>query len=272
MRRAGELRVTFINHSTVLLQMDELNLLTDPIWSMRCSPLGKLGPRRARSPGLRYEDLPQIHAVVVSHDHYDHLDLPTLTLLEDDHQPCFILPRGNGQLLRDQGFPDVIELDWWEWVRLPGGLQVNCVPAQHHSGRGLGTRFRRLWGGFVIERSCGAVYFAGDTGYGLHFGKIRARFGSPRLALLPIGAYKPRWLMKTNHMTPEEAVKAHEELGAMRSLAIHHGTFPLGDDGETEAQEDLVWALHSRGLDTDEFWILDFGEGRDVGAQEPGDR
>ena len=257
----GRLRVTFINHATTLIQMDGLNILTDPIWSERCSPVSWAGPKRHRAPGIRFEDLPPIDAVLISHNHYDHLDLPTLRQL-GKHRPILISHLGNGALLAKHGIPGAREIDWWEESPLANGVKVTSVPAQHFSARALSDRDKNLWGGFVISGPSGNVYFAGDTGWGKHFGEIREKFGKIRLALLPIGAYLPRWFMKPAHITPAEAVDAHMALGAGMSLAIHFGTFRLGDDGELEPVVDLRRAIADKKQSN--FWILAEGEGREV--------
>jgi len=225
-----ELRVTLINHSTVLLQQGAINILTDPIWSERASPFSSIGPRRRREPGVRWEDLPRIDIVLLSHNHYDHLDLSTLRMLTELGECQFIVPARVGRLLRSRSIGPVHELDWGESLPL-GRSIVHGVPALHFSARTLFDRNRTLWCGYVIEAADRLVYFAGDTGFGNHFARIRERFGAPRLALLPIGAYEPRWFMSPVHMAPDEAVRAHQILGAGTSIAIHHGTFQLGDEG-----------------------------------------
>lgn len=257
----GRLRVTFVGHATVLVQMDGLNVLTDPVWSDRVSPLTWAGPQRVRRPGIRFEDLPPVDVVLISHNHYDHLDLATLKRLRDEHHPRFVVPLGNGALLESEGVVGATELDWWQDISVGEGVRVLCVPARHFSGRGLSDRDRTLWSGYVIEGPSGAVYFAGDTAAGPHFAQVRERFASVRLALLPIGAFLPRWFMRPIHVSPEEAVEAHETLGARTSVAIHFGTFPLGDDGETEAVEGLGRALKERGVPPEEFRVPGFGEG-----------
>ena len=214
----GGLRVTLVNHSTVLLQQPGSNILTDPIWSERASPLSWIGPRRRRKPGVAWAHLPQIDAVLISHNHYDHLDLPTLRRLADRGDSTFIVPAGAGPLLRSQNVGPTHELDWRESFSLPG-VTVHCVPALHFSSRGSFDRNMTLWCGYVIESQEGRVYFAGDTAFGGHFGQIRERFGAPRLALLPIGAYEPRWFMSPMHMSPDEAVRAHGILAAGTSIA-----------------------------------------------------
>ena len=224
-----QLRVTLINHSTLLLQQSGFHILTDPIWSERASPLASIGPRRRRKPGVRWEDLPRIDAVLLSHNHYDHLDLATLRRLADRGQSQFIVPSGVAQWLQSQRIGPVHELDWGESLPLTG-TTIHSVPALHFSARGVFDRNRTLWCGYVIETANRIIYFAGDTGFGDHFASIRERFGAPNIALLPIGAYEPRWFMGPIHMAPDEAVRAHRILGAATSIAIHHGTFQLADE------------------------------------------
>jgi L-ascorbate metabolism protein UlaG (beta-lactamase superfamily) len=226
----NELRVTLINHSTLLLQQSGSHILTDPIWSERASPFTWIGPRRRRKPGVRWEDLPRIDTVLLSHNHYDHLDLATLRGLAARGQSQFIVPARVSRLLRSHSIGPVDELDWGESLPLARAT-IHSVPALHFSARGIFDRNRTLWCGYVIETADRMVYFAGDTGFGGHFAQIRERFGAPRLALLPIGAYEPRWFMAPVHMSPEDAVRAHHILGAGTSIAIHHSTFQLADDG-----------------------------------------
>jgi L-ascorbate metabolism protein UlaG (beta-lactamase superfamily) len=226
---AGELRVTLINHSTILLQHGAGNILTDPIWSERATPMPGLGPRRRRRPGVRFEDLPRIDTVLLSHNHYDHLDLPTLRRLAERGHVQFVVPARVARLLHSRNIGPAHELDWGESLSLDGTI-IHAVPAIHFSGRGLFDRMETLWCGYVIEGPDSIVYFAGDTAFSGHFAAIRERFGAPRLALLPIGAYEPRWFMSPVHMGPEDAVRAHEILGSKASIAIHHGTFQLGDE------------------------------------------
>lgn len=262
---AGRLRVTFVNHATVLLQMDGLNILTDPIWSERASPVSWLGPRRVRPPGIRFQDLPPIDVVIISHNHYDHLDLPTLTRLAAAHHPLFVVGLGNAALLRDAGIDDEVrELDWWQATPLTDTVRLSATPAQHFTARGLCDRDATLWAGYVVEGPAGAVYFAGDTGNGPHFAQIRARFAPLRLAILPIGAYRPAWFMSRIHLSPGEAVQAHDTLHAATSLAMHFGTFELADDGQDEPLQGLAAALAAHDDPAPRFWALDFGQGREV--------
>jgi len=233
------LRTTLVNHSTVLLQQRGSNILTDPIWSERAGPFYWSGPRRRRKPGVSWENLPPIDAVLISHNHYDHLDLPTLRRLASRGHSTFIVPARGARLLRSENIMPVHELDWGESSALPG-FTIHCVPAMHFSGRGILDRGMTLWCGYVIECQERSVYFAGDTAFGGHFAWIRERFGSLRLALLPIGAYEPRWFMSPVHMAPDEAVKAHQVLAAQTSIAIHHGTFRLSDESIDTPKKQLI--------------------------------
>lgn len=255
---AGQIRVTMVNHSTVLVQRSGLNLLTDPIWSERASPLSWIGPKRRRRPGVHMEDLPPIDAVLISHNHFDHLDLPTLRQLSAQGSSTFIVPTGGARLLRSQRIESVHELDWGGALAI-SNITIHCVPALHFSARGILDRNKTLWCGYVIEYPDSLVYFAGDTGFGSHFAQIREKFGSPQLALLPIGAYEPRWFMAPVHMAPEEAVRAHEILGAKTSIAIHHGTFQLADDGINTPQKELMACRRD-----DSFLILRNGQSAEI--------
>lgn len=256
----AELRVTFINHSTVLLQTEGLNLLTDPVWSHRVSPVTFAGPERHRAPGIRFDDLPRIDALLISHNHYDHFDVATLKKLAAAHQPAVFCPLGLSKSLRRLGFRQVRELDWWqsaEWK----GMRIGCVPAQHFSARTPFDRNRTLWAGWIVGAQNGNIYFAGDTGFGELFAAIRDRFPRIRLALLPIGAYEPEWFMGPVHMTPEQAVEARAILEASMAIAIHFGTFALADDSLAAPVERLARALQNR-EDAHKFLILQEGEER----------
>jgi L-ascorbate metabolism protein UlaG (beta-lactamase superfamily) len=268
---AGEgLRVTFVNHATVLLQTEGCNLITDPMWSQRASPVEWIGPKRHRDPGIRFEDLPHIDCILISHNHYDHLDVTTLRRLRQRDHPAIFCPLGVRRLLKKIGFEKVYELDWWQdhaWRQ----FRIHCVPAQHFAARTPFDRNRTLWCGWVVEcnpSKCtpGDIYFAGDTGFGEHFAAISERFTNLRLALLPIGAYQPEWFMGSIHMNPEEAVKAHNILGAGSSMGIHFGTFSLADDAEAEATDRLYEVLDLV-REPNSFWILNHGEGRNVPAR-----
>jgi L-ascorbate metabolism protein UlaG (beta-lactamase superfamily) len=249
-----ELRVTLVNHSTVLLQWRASHILTDPIWSERASPFSWIGPRRKRSPGVRLEDLPRIDVVLLSHNHPDHIDLPTLRWLAKRGDSSSIVPIGVSRLMDSEKIGPAYELDWGESKEL-ASTTIHAVPALHFSSRSLLDRNRTLWCGYITNSGTGPVYFAGDTAFGDHFRQIREQFGAPRLSLLPIGAFKPRWFMSTIHMGPDEAVRAHEILGSRTSIAIHDGTFQLADDGLDTAKRQLLAASKP-----DSFLILENGQ------------
>ncbi len=255
----GRLLVTPVGHSTFLIQLDGVNILTDPIWSQRASPVRFTGPRRVQAPGIPLENLPPLDAILISHNHYDHLDLPTLRRLAKMQSPRVVTPLGNKPLIVKAGLRAVTELDWWESAVLPGGMRITCVPAQHFSGRGMRDSYKTLWAGFVLESPGGSVYFAGDTGYADHFQEIQKRFGPARLALLPIGAYKPEWFMWPGHMGPQGALKAHCDLKAQTSIAMHFGVFPLGDDGQHEAPDELRTALQKTAMNGTLFLVPKWG-------------
>ncbi len=242
------LRLTFVGHMTFLLQWRGLNILTDPVWSMRASPVQFMGPRRICAPGLRFEQLPKIDIVLLSHDHYDHLDRATVRQLWKEHRPRFYTSQGNLRRLRGFGVKDVVEMDWWQQAEDAGGIRVVCTPARHFSGRTPWDRDRTLWCGFALLPPGGhgdPIYFAGDTGFGPHFAEVAARFPRPRLALLPIGAFRPEWFMGEVHCSPADAVEAHRILASRLSVASHFGSFPLADDGFAEPLELLTAALQS---------------------------
>jgi L-ascorbate metabolism protein UlaG (beta-lactamase superfamily) len=250
----SELRTTVVNHSTVLLQQRGSNILTDPIWSERASPVSWAGPRRRRKPGVAWEDLPPIDAVLISHNHYDHLDLPTLCQLAARGDSAFIVPAGVARLLHAKNIGPAYELDWGEAFSVKG-LTIHCVPALHFSSRGIYDRNMTLWCGYVIESRERLVYYAGDTAFGGHFEWIRERFGPPHLALLPIGAYEPRWFMSPVHMAPDKAARAHKILAARTSIAIHHGTFQLADEGLDTPKKQLIVCAQD-----ESFLILNNGQ------------
>jgi L-ascorbate metabolism protein UlaG (beta-lactamase superfamily) len=257
----GQIALTFINHITFLLQFNGLNVLTDPVYSQRVSPFRSLGPRRVRDPGLAFEALPPIHLVLITHNHYDHLDIETLLRLEQVHSPRFVTGLGNRAFLAGFGIQAVDELDWWQSVAT-AGAEVTLTPAQHWSSRGPRNRNRTLWGGFIVRASGRQVYFAGDTGYGTHFRQVRERVGRVDLALLPIGAYEPRWFMRDQHMNPEDAVRAHLDLDPKVSVATHFGCFQLTDEGIDDPPLELAAACERPGVSPDAFQVLETGETR----------
>jgi L-ascorbate metabolism protein UlaG (beta-lactamase superfamily) len=248
--------LTFINHATFLIRLPGAVVLTDPIFSDRCSPLSWIGPRRARPPGVPLADLPRPDVVLISHNHYDHMDLPALRALQARYAPSFITTLGNGRLLRPLGIA-ATELDWWQDVTA-GALHITATPARHFSGRTPFDRNRALWGGFMIGVGAGTVLFAGDSGSGSHWGDIRRRLCAPDVALLPIGAYEPRWFMAPVHMNPPEAVQAHLDLGARRSVGMHFGTFQLTDEAIDAPLLALDAARRAAGVEA--FTTLGFGE------------
>jgi len=262
----GELKITFINHGTVLMQMDGVNILTDPIWSKRAGPVAWFGVKRVRSPGVKMEDLPKIDIILMSHDHYDHLDLASLKQLTKQAQPLILVGLGLKTYLESEGFSNINEMDWWqESTFRSDDVKITFVPALHTSGRGLFQKNRTLWGGFVIEGAGGKIYFAGDTGYGQFLQAIKERFADFRLTVFPIGNYEKRWFMKNQHMSPDDAVKAHTLLHSKQSMGIHFGTFAEHPEQTIDAHEkDLLAALRQSHISESEFWILKFGEGRDV--------
>lgn len=254
-----QVAITYIGHATFLIQGGGTTVLIDPVYAERASPFQFAGPRRVRAPGIRFDDLPHVSIVLLSHNHYDHCDLGALVRLERRFKPTLITPLGNGRLLRSVGIDDVEELDWWQSTPRPG-LPITLTPAQHFSARGILDRNRALWGGFLVELAGKRIFFAGDSGYGPHFIEIGRRVGPIDLALLPIGAYDPRWFMKDIHMNPEEAVRAHLDLAARASIAMHFGVFQLTPEAIDEPPTRLVRALGSHGIPPADFRIVAVGE------------
>ena len=255
-----QVAVTLIGHSTFLLQLAGLNILTDPIFSSRAGPFSWAGPRRVRPPALRLDQLPRIDVVLVSHNHYDHLDLPTLRWLARERRPLIITTLGNKAWLESRDVANVVELDWWQAHQAGSELEVVCTPAQHFAARTPWDRCQTLWGGFMLKTGGGSIFFAGDTGWARHFAEIKTRLGSPALALLPIGAYEPRWFMAAVHMNPDESVRAHLALGSSRSIGMHFGTFQLTDEAIDAPGLGLAAACATRGVEPAAFDTMDFGE------------
>lgn len=251
--------VTFIGHATVLIQTHNGALITDPIYSSRASSVTFAGPRRVRAPGITFDDLPEIAGVLLSHNHYDHCDLRTLRALDRRFHPQGVTPLNNGRFLRSAGVRRVTELDWWEATAI-AALSITLTPAQHFSARTLFDRNRALWGGFLVQGAGRRIFFAGDSGYGPHFREIRVRLGPIDLAILPIGAYEPRWFMKDIHMNPAEAVQAHLDLEARQSIAMHFGTFQLTPEAIDDPVIALGSALGARRVPTGQFRTLEVGD------------
>lgn len=269
-RNRHEDSLTWVGHDTFVVQWGGLNLITDPHFSERASPVSFAGPKRWAAPGLGFEQLPPMDVVLVSHNHYDHLDAASVMRLAREHPGAhFIVPRGLRRWFVKRGAERVIELDWWQAVEV-AGCRVTAVPAQHFSGRGLRDRNRVLWCGFVVERAGRRLYFAGDTGYSRDFADIGARFAPVDLALLPIGAYEPRWFMQSMHVNPEDAVKIHRDIGARLSVAMHWGTFRLTTEPMDEPPRRLAAARAAAGLTEDAFRVLAHGQTIRLGSAERG--
>jgi L-ascorbate metabolism protein UlaG (beta-lactamase superfamily) len=258
-------RITFINHTTFLIQVDGINILTDPVWSSRTSPFEWAGPKRVRKPGIPLEELPKIHVVLLSHNHYDHLDIATMRTIFGAHHPKIITPLGVKAFLDQEKITGATDLDWWDEFALSKDVSVRCMPAQHFSGRGNLDRDATLWCGYTLNTSAGTLYFAGDTGYNEHtFKEIGAKTGEIKISIIPIGAYKPRWFMSPIHVSPYEAVKIHLDVKSKLSIASHFGTFPLADEGYGDAMSDLKKALAENQLSETEFIALEEGEPKSI--------
>lgn len=296
---------TFIGHATVLVQVPtangSLNVLTDPVFGERASPVSFAGPKRFQPPGVALKDLPRIDLVLISHNHYDHLDEDSVKALnaQAGGPPLFVVPLGIKPWLAERGITNAVELDWWDSVTLPAtpsaqalvqrngagiaagansdAVQVFLTPAQHWSARGLGDRMKTLWGGFALLSPKLHVFYSGDTGYSKDFADIQARL-APRqadaqgggfdLALLPVGAYEPRWFMKDQHVNPDESVRIHRELHARRSLGVHWGTFSLTDEALDQPPKDLAAARKAQGVADDAFFTLAIGETRRLPSRQ----
>ncbi len=254
--RVEGLRITMVGHATLLIQAAGLNVLTDPLWSDRASPVGFAGPRRVTPLGIAFADLPPIDVVLLSHNHYDHLDVATLKRLHVAHRPLIVTPLGNDAIVR-RAVPDarLVTGDWGDRIVPAKGAEIHIVPAHHWSARGTGDRRMALWCGFMLRTRAGLVYFAGDTGYGdgAIFRSMRDRYGPTDVALLPIGAYAPRWFMAAQHTNPEEAVRIMTDLEARQAIGIHWGSFQLTDEDREEPPALLSRALGERGMEAQRF-------------------
>jgi N-acyl-phosphatidylethanolamine-hydrolysing phospholipase D len=258
---AGNPGVTWIGHATLLLRLGGLNVLTDPHFSERASPVGFAGPKRFHPPGVALADLPEIHAVVISHNHYDHLDVDSVRQL---HQRSggrlqFFVPLGLKPWFAELGIDKVTELDWWQNAEL-GGVRFTLTPLQHWSARSLFDRNRTLWGGWAITAPDLNIFFAGDTGYSSDFVEIGLRLGPFDLAALPIGAYEPRWFMRRQHVDPAQALQIHRDIRARQSLGVHWGVFEMADESLDEPPRALAAARAAIGMADQEFFVLRVGE------------
>ncbi len=258
-----DLRISFAGHASFLIQIAGHNILTDPIWSERASPVPFAGPRRYNPPGIPFDRLPRIDAVLVSHNHYDHMDLPTLARLWQRDRPQIVAPLGNDTIIRTHD-PSiaVTVMDWGDRLSLAPDLQLFAEPAHHWSARATNDRNHALWASFMLRGGGRSVYFGGDTGFGggRHFQSIASRHTGPDVALLPIGAYEPRWFMAPNHMNPEDAVRAFGILRAKSGLGYHWGTFRLTDEGADQPPRDLAVALQTKRIPARRFTAMRPGQ------------
>ena len=266
--------MTWVGHATMLVQASGLNVLTDPVFSERASPVQFAGPKRAQPPGLALAQLPPIDVVLISHNHYDHLDKNTVLELSRQSQGAtlFVVPLGVKSWFLDVGISNVKELDWWESV-VVNGVEFHFTPVQHWSARGLGDRSQTLWGGWAVFGTDMHWYFSGDTGYSQDFVDTQKRFASRQtpaqgggfdIALLAVGAYEPRWFMKEQHINPAEAVQIHQDLKAKRSVGVHWGTFALTDEPLDQPPKDLAAARTAANITEDDFFLMAIGETRRI--------
>ena len=259
---ADQVRLSYIGHSTFLIQTAGLNLITDPVFSERASPFSAVGPKRMAPPAMAYEDLPPLDIALVSHNHYDHLDEKAVRRLAKDHPGLtFVVALGLAKWFRRRGISKVIELDWWQHAEVAAAT-ISAAPVQHFSGRGAHDRNATLWCGFIAEIAGRKIFFAGDTGYSKDFEDIAARFGPVDLALIPIGAYEPRWFMRPVHVDPAEAVKIHLDLNSRQSVAMHWGTFQLTAEPADQPPKLLQAELAALNIAPEKFWVFKHGETR----------
>ncbi len=261
--RVEDLRVTLVGHATILIQVAGRNILMDPVWSDRASPFSFAGPRRVNPPGIAFDALPPIDAILITHNHYDHLDVETISRLWARGEPRVIAPLGNDAIIRSHDDAVRVEtLDWGQSIELGGDIAVHLAPANHWSARGVNDRRMALWGAYILTTPAGAIYMAGDTGYGEGdtFRAVKERFGTMRLAALPIGAYEPRWFMAAQHMNPADAVQAFRDLGTEAAIGVHWGTFQLTNERVDEPEIDLGMALAEAGIAPERFRAFRPGE------------
>jgi len=282
--RAGAMMqpaITWVGHATMLAQLGGLNILTDPVLSERVSPLSFAGPKRAVAPGLALAELPHIDAILISHNHYDHLDDASVRALNGQAggPPLFVVPLGIKAWMAERDITNVVELDWWQSHTLTsaaGPVEIVLTPVQHWSGRGLNDRLKTLWGGYAVFAPDLHLFFTGDTAYSKDFVDIREHFkarqaegGGFDIALIAIGAYEPRWFMASQHVNPAEAVQIHLDVNAKRSVGIHWGTFELTDESLDEPPQQLAEARRAKGLADDAFFVMAVGETRRIPRRTP---
>lgn len=237
--KKNEVKLSFINHSTFLLEFNGITLLTDPIWSLRASPVSFAGPKRVQAPGIKMEELPKIDAILISHNHYDHLDLESLKALSEKFKPLIFVGLGDKKLLESVGIENVTELDWNDEVNLGNETKITYLKCRHWSARGIFDRFKSLWGAYLINHQDIKIYFGGDTGYAEHFKEAGDKYSNIDIALLPVGAYEPRWFMKSFHMNPEEAFMAAKDLKSKLNFGMHLETFQLTDEAFLEPRQEV---------------------------------
>ena len=257
----GELEVTFIGHASTLIQFDSINVLCDPVWSEYTTPVKPIGPKRRRDPGIEFDSLPPIDLVVISHNHYDHMDFETLERLKERNDPLILYPLGNKPLFDDYSIPNSDDMDWWD-EKVIKDRKITFVPARHFANRGITDRNGTLWGGYVFESDGGPVYFAGDTGFGVHFTQIKDKFGPMRFSILPIAPIIPRSFMQEVHQDAREAVLSHIELESQQSIGIHFGTFKQAGDAMVTPIDSLIVGLKENNVSPKEFFLP--GHGRVV--------
>jgi len=256
-------RLAFVGHASWLIQTAGLNILVDPVWSERASPFSFAGPKRVNDPGIAFDKLPQVDAVLVSHGHYDHLDIATLSKLHLKFAPKVVTPLGNDLTMKSYDSAiNASAFDWHDRVELGNGVAVTLVATRHWTARGMFDRNKALWASFILETPAGKLYIVCDSGYGsgIHFRRAREKYGPFRAAILPIGAYEPRWFMRDQHMNPEDAVKALADCGAEQALAHHHGTFQLTNEAIDAPVEALAVALKAADVASEKFRVLKPGE------------
>jgi N-acyl-phosphatidylethanolamine-hydrolysing phospholipase D len=258
-KNTSQFSVTWIGHATTLIQMNGINILTDPIWSERCSPVSFAGPKRYTPPGITLENLPKIDIVIISHNHYDHMDLPTLKTLEKLFSPTFFVGLGNKDFLSNEGLNKVFELDWWDEKQV-NNAKIIFTPTQHFSARGIFDRDKTLWGSYIVNVGNKTIYFAGDTAYFTGFKEIGDRFPNIDFAILPIGAYEPRWFMQPVHMSPEESVQAFLDLRAKYFFPMHYQTFVLTDEALDEPLKLTKKQFEVENISMDKLIDLKIGE------------